>query len=180
VFENCPLTSITIPNSVLNIESEGLAGCTTLTEVTIGNSVTNIGDYAFLNCYNLNEVYFTGDSPIAGSWMFLEANLATVYYLPGTAGWGPTFGSGFDTAPTALWNPQAQTGDGSFGVFGFNITGSSNLVIVVEAATNLTDPAWVPVGTNTLNTFVGTNGTSYFSDPQWANYPNRFYRFRSP
>ena len=83
-----------------------------------------------------------------------------------------------------LWNPQAQTADGSFGVqnnqFGFNITGSSNLVIVVEASTDMSNPAWIPVGTNTLNTFVGTNGTSYFSDPQWTNYPNRFYRFRSP
>ena len=26
---------------------------------------------------------------------------------------------------------------------------------------------------------VGANGTSYFSDPQWTNYPQRFYRLRS-
>ena len=64
--------------------------------------------------------------------------------------------------------------------FGFNITGSSNLVIVVEAYTDFANPLWQPVQTNTLNTFIGTNGTSYFSDPQWANYPARFYRFRSP
>jgi hypothetical protein len=25
-----------------------------------------------------------------------------------------------------------------------------------------------------------TNGSFYFSDAQWANYPNRFYRIRSP
>jgi hypothetical protein len=78
-----------------------------------------------------------------------------------------------------LWNPQAQTGDGSFGVqsngFGFNITGSSNLVIVVEACTNLSNPIWTPIGTSTL-----TNGTSYFSDPQWTNNPAAFYRLRSP
>jgi hypothetical protein len=83
-----------------------------------------------------------------------------------------------------LWNPQAQTGDGSFGVrtnqFGFNIIGSSNLVIVVEAGTNFASPVWTPVATNTLNTFVGTNGTSYFSDAQWTNYPARFYRLRAP
>ena len=64
--------------------------------------------------------------------------------------------------------------------FGFNITGSSNLVIVVEACTDFANPVWQPVQTNTLNTFIGTNGTSYFSDPQWTNYPARFYRFRSP
>ena len=32
-----------------------------------------------------------------------------------------------------------------------------------------------PVATNTL-----TGGQSVFSDPQWTNYPNRYYRLRSP
>jgi hypothetical protein len=89
----------------------------------------------------------------------------------------------FDGLPTVLWNPQAQTSDGSFGVqtngFGFNITGSSNLVIVVETCINLANPSWTSVSTNTLNTFIDTNGSSYFSDPQWTNYPSRFYRLRS-
>jgi len=78
-----------------------------------------------------------------------------------------------------LWNPQIQTGDGSFGVqanqFGFNITGNSNLVVVVQACTNLATPVWSPVATITLN-----GGQSYFSDPQWTNYPNRFYQLSSP
>jgi hypothetical protein len=46
---------------------------------------------------------------------------------------------------------------------------------MVEACTNFTNPVWQPVQTNTL-----TGGSSYFSDPQWTNYPARFYRFRSP
>ncbi len=87
-------------------------------------------------------------------------------------------------AASGIIHAQMQTSDGSFGVqnnqFGFNITGSSNLVIVVEAATNLVNPVWLSVATNTLNTFVGTNGTSYFSDSQWTNYSGRFYRLRSP
>jgi hypothetical protein len=51
----------------------------------------------------------------------------------------------------------------------------SGQTIVVEAATNLSNPNWIPVATNTV-----TSGTSYFSDPQPANLPNRFYRLRSP
>jgi hypothetical protein len=99
----------------------------------------------------------------------------TVYYLPGTTGWdAPLAGH-----PPVLWNPQVQTSGASFGVltnaFGFTITGSSNLVIVVEGCTNLANPAWSVVGTNTL-----TGGSSYFSDPQWMNYPRRFYRLSSP
>src|SRR5512134_3133288 len=100
----------------------------------------------------------------------LRSNV-TVYYLPGTTGWGTTFAG----RPVVLWNPLVQTGDASFGVrtnrFRFTITGASNLVLVVEAATNLANPAWIPVGTNTL-----TGGASYFSDPEWTNHPARFYR----
>ncbi len=59
--------------------------------------------------------------------------------------------------------------------FGFNITGSSNLTVVVEACTNLSNQAWLPVYTNTL-----TGGTMLFSDPDWTNFPGRFYRVRSP
>ena len=59
--------------------------------------------------------------------------------------------------------------------FGFNITGTSDLVVVVEACTDLANPVWSPLGTNTL-----TGDSSYFSDPQWTNYPGRFYRLRSP
>jgi hypothetical protein len=35
--------------------------------------------------------------------------------------------------------------------------------------TALADPIWTPIFTNALS-----NGTSYFSDPEWTNYPARF------
>jgi hypothetical protein len=136
-----------------------------------------MGSYAFQGCSNLTAIYFQGNPPTPTNNLtaFLGDTNGIVYYLPGTTGWGATFGG----LPTVLWNPQAQTGDGSFGVlsnqFGFNITGSSNLVIVVEASTNLMNSSWIPVATNTL---IG--GTFYFSDPQWTNYPARFYRLSSP
>jgi hypothetical protein len=67
----------------------------------------------------------------------------------------------------------------SFGVqtngFGFIISWATNIPVVVEASTDLANPNWSPVATNTL-----TGGSAYFSDPQWANYPVRFYRLRSP
>ena len=77
-----------------------------------------------------------------------------------------------------LWNPP-QTRITSIGAgtnqFGFTLAGSSGLVIVVEACTNLANPTWSPVKTNTL-----TGDSSYFSDPQWTDYPSRFYHLRSP
>jgi hypothetical protein len=102
---------------------------------------------------------------------------ATVYYLPGTTGWEPSIsGPG---RPTKLWNPLAQTSDGSFGVrqnrFGFNITGTADIPLIVEASTNVTVRSWVPLQSCTL-----TNGLLYFSDPQWTNYASRVYHIRSP
>ena len=81
--------------------------------------------------------------------------------------------------PVALWNPQIQTSDGSFGVrsnqFGFTITGTASIPIVVEACTDLAGGVWTPLQTCTI-----TNGSIYFSDQQWTNYPGRFYRLHSP
>ena len=65
--------------------------------------------------------------------------------------------------------PSMQTNQ-----FGFNMTWASGMTVVVEAAANFANPAWLPVGTNTL-----TDGSSYFSDPQWTNYPALFYRLRA-
>ena len=59
--------------------------------------------------------------------------------------------------------------------FGFTITWADNRVIVVEVNTDLADPVWTPVGTNTLS-----GGSSYFSDPEWKNNSRRFYRVRAP
>jgi hypothetical protein len=101
----------------------------------------------------------------------------TVYYLPGTTGWA-TFDDDSGLGPAVLWNPQAQTGDGCFGVqtnqFGFNITGTTNIPIVIEACADLASSVWVPLQSCTL-----TNGSLYFCDPQWTNYPCRFYRISS-
>jgi hypothetical protein len=69
-----------------------------------------------------------------------------------------------------------QTSHASFGVqqnrFGFNITGTAGIPIVVEASST---GLWAPLQSCTL-----TNGLIYFSDPQWTNYSSRFYRIRSP
>ena len=93
-----------------------------------------------------------------------------MYYLAGTTGWGSTFGE----APTMLWNPEAVTPGFSGGQFGFNLTGPANAMIVIEVCTNLSNPVWLPIATNTLS----ASGTSAFIDH--SNYPSRFYRFTSP
>ena len=181
-FYDCfGLISVTIPNGVISIGVYAFWDCYGLRSLMIPNSATSIGQYAFEGCTNLHQAYFQGNAPpvngMAGSSdnTVFYGESGKAYYLPGTTGWGATFGGW----PTALWNPQAQASDSNFGVrsnrFGFTITGTTNIPIVVEAGTNLTSGVWTP-----LLTCILTNGSVYFSDLQWTNYTSRYYRLRSP
>jgi BspA type Leucine rich repeat region (6 copies) len=150
-------------------------GCSGLSSVTIPASVTNIDSSALRLCTNLSAVYLKGNPPTLGADTFDFDPNATMYYLPGTTNWGALFGG----HPTALWRPQIQTRDPSFGVrtnqFGFPFTWASGRTVVVEVSPAPASQDWSPIATNTL-----TADSSCFSDGQWANYPKRFYRLRSP
>jgi len=190
-FEGCSgLTRLSIPESVTNIDNAPygkgvygglLYGCSSLTNVVVGKGLSYLGIGGFFGCSNLLSVYFKGDAPTpgtlipGGAFVFGYDSPATVYYLPRTRGWG----SAYAGQPAVLWNPQVQTGDPSFGVrlnsFGFNITGTADIPLVIEACTNLVDGEWAPLQSCTL-----TNGLLYFSDAQWRNRQSRLYRIRSP
>ncbi len=198
-FAGCNrLASVKIPDGVLSLGDDAFSGCTSLAEVAIGNGVTSIGKEAFYNCPKLAAVtiparvnrigcqafvaclalerlYFKGGAPKVDPTAFVGLNSLTVYHLPGATGWSSALGG----RPVVLWNPQVKIGDASFGVqnhrFGFTITGTSGLVVVVEACAGLANPAWLPLQTNSL-----AGGSSYFNDPQWTNYSSRSYRLRMP
>jgi hypothetical protein len=183
-FENCSsLYDVTLPSTVTSINNMAFSSCSSLTNITIPASVNNLGFSAFGQCSNLKAVYFLGNAP-SGMFVFEGADDAIAYHLAGTTGWGAYFGGMSPDSPmmggipTALWTvstpitlqlPGYHFG-GNSNQFGFTITGSANQV-VVEACTNLANPSWLPISTNTL-----TGGTTTFSDPNWVNYPGRFYR----
>ncbi|MGA2750468.1 MAG: leucine-rich repeat domain-containing protein [Verrucomicrobiota bacterium] len=177
-FQECyGLTHVSIAGSVTNIGQGAFYYCFGLASVTIGNGLTSIGQSAFFCCTHLTAIWFAGNAPACGWWAFSGDTNATAYYLPGTTGW-----SSFSVntgVSTVLWNPLIQVGGSNFGVqgnqFGFNITGTTNIPIVVEACTDLVNPVWVPLQTNAL-----TNGSFYFSEPLQTNSPGRFYRISSP
>jgi len=169
--------SYTVPNGVTNVMDYAFSFCNLLTTVTFPASLTSLEFNAFFSAGAISAFYFEGNAPFTAGFNPFSGVSGTVYYLPDTTGWSDFLA---DTGlPEVPWNAQAQTGDGSFGVqnqqFGFNITGTSNLVAVVAACTNLASPVWSPLQTVTL-----TNGTYYFSERFSTNTPARFYQVSMP
>jgi hypothetical protein len=197
-FADSPsISSVTLPDTVTGIGNGAFFGCGSLKNITFGSHITSIGvnafDYcplqvlvipasvtnlangAFANCSALKSIYFLGDPPVLGSGVFSGDGNTTVYYLASATGWTTNYGG----RPAVLWNPAISTANTNFGVvngrFGFDVTGSTNFSFIVSACTNLANPIWVPLQTNTL-----TNASYYFSDPNWSNYPSRFYSITVP
>src|SRR5262249_3383154 len=113
---------------------------------------------------------FLGNAPSAGTLVFGSAGPKTIYYSPGTSGWGATY-AGFPTAPLvpSISAPGVQRGQ-----FGFYVSGPAGMSVVVEATTTLNGGTWLPQQTNTL-----TGGPWYFTDPAWRSHLSQFFRARS-
>ena len=179
-FSGCyGVTSITFGNRVTSIGDYAFYGCSGVTSITIANSVTSIGYRAFEACTNLTGVHCEGNAPTTvGSSVFVGATHATVYYLPGTTGWGTTFGER-PTAPWVLPSPIILTN--SHQLWSNNqrlrfsgLVGNQCLGCGRSLHGTWPIPSGPPVSTNAL---VG--GWSDFRDPGWKESPNRFYRIRS-
>jgi hypothetical protein len=167
------LTNITIGNGVTDIGTMAFNGCDALKQIVMGNSVAKMGGSAFISCIQLKSVCFLGNAPILGAGVFAGVT-PTIYYLPGTTGWGPTWGG----RPTAWWYlPYPVILRNSIGIktnqFGFMISWATNKPVMIEGRGKLGSDSWTRIQTNTL-----TGGTAYFNDPEWTKYPTRFYRSR--
>ena len=163
------LQNLTLPSRLISIGDYAFLGCFNLTSLVMPKSVTWLGNGAFQGCRSLGSIYFAGDAPSLGTSVFGIAGWysdpATVYYLPGSTGWGTNYGG----LPTVLWNPQLQLTGGVV-----QVTGNTNIPVVVEACTNLASPVWTPLQNTTL-----TGGTLSITDAP-PNAGSRFYRVRSP
>ena len=144
VFYNCSaLTNITIGNQVTSIGRWAFRQCRSLTNIIIPSSVTYIGSLAFASCSSLHQIHFEGNAPTSGGTIFF-VEPGTVYYLPGTLGWGTNYDGPPTGWPTAQWyQPQPQILGSGYGLgvqsnrFQFTISWATNTSVVMDASTNL-------------------------------------------
>ena len=82
-FENCPITSITIPETATSIDKNAFMN-TKLKEIVIPNGVTKLGQNAFKNCSELTTVKVgKGVTTFGGYDVFNSCPKLTTIYLPG-------------------------------------------------------------------------------------------------
>jgi hypothetical protein len=186
-FESCTaLKGVTIPNNVTTVGYHVFDDCTSLTDAIIGSGLTYYSWYqiwsatAFSDCSNLTSIYLTSGNPYFTWNPTNQIATPTAYYLPYLSYLqGPANFTNIHGLPTAPWLPRIQNSDASFGFhanqFGFNISWASGTVVEVDACTNLANPVWTFVGDYYLY-----DDSIFFSDLQWTNYPDRFYRIGWP
>ena len=76
-FDSPNLSSVIIPNSVINIEDYAFYGCVNLTAVAIPQSVTNLGDYAFGLCSAITSLYIPNNITYIGVGAFKGCSALT-------------------------------------------------------------------------------------------------------
>ena len=102
MFQNCGITSITLPNTVTELGYRVFHNCINLTEINLDSSLTTIGDYVFDSCTGLTSVNLPSSVTQLGAACFynctnlttvnLPKNVNTYKYAGQTTNYGPFYG----------------------------------------------------------------------------------------
>lgn len=82
VFSRCPITSVSIPNTVTKIGGYAFSNCTSLTSISIPNSVTEIDEYAFRECTKLTSISLPNTLTTIAKGVFYECSSLSSVVIP--------------------------------------------------------------------------------------------------
>jgi hypothetical protein len=143
-FDTCRgISSVTIPNSVINIGNSAFGSCWNLTNLTIPNSVTTIGNHAFTQCTSLTTLTIPNSVTAIGLEAFSQCTSLTSVMIPD----GVIY-----IEPWAFWNcynltsayffGNAPTTSTNFGDCVFDDTAPSFKIYYIQGKSGWTTPTW--------------------------------------
>ena len=176
-FDMCNrMTSVTIPNSVTSIGIYAFEYCSRLTSVTIPNSVTSIGDHAFYRCTRMTSVSIPNSVTTIGDYAFNECSRLTSVTIPNSV---TTIGDYAFEECSGLTSVTIGNSVCSIGAKAFYCENLATVVSLIENALTI-DFAWKSsyFPPFSQNTFM--NGTLYvpkgskvlYEDNDWNNFRN--------
>jgi hypothetical protein len=113
-FNGCTnLTSMTIPNSVINIGEYAFNGCTSLTSIEIPNSIISIGQAAFSGCTSLSSIEIPNSVISIGQAAFADCTSLTSVTIPNSVTSIGIVAFGGCTGLTSVTIPNSVTSIGN-------------------------------------------------------------------
>ena len=102
-FDGCGhLTTVSLPRSLTYIGNDAFSACWGLASLTIGDQVTSIGEYAFEYCIGLTSITIGSSVDSIGDNAFLGCNtLSSVEYTGSITGWCGINFSNYNSNPVA-------------------------------------------------------------------------------
>ena len=100
-FQECAITSISLPATLTSIPSGSFNGCQQLTSVTLAEGITTIGAGAFANCTSLEDIYLPETITEMSGWYIFgncpSLKKVNIPKLVNTLGNGCFLNSGIET-----------------------------------------------------------------------------------
>lgn len=102
-FRGCKaLTSITLPNTLLEVRSTAFRDCSSLLSVTLPNKVESIGSNIFYDCSSLESLYIPASVKSTGSNLFRGCNKLHIVVDANNQNFSSLDGSFFNKSQTTL------------------------------------------------------------------------------
>ena len=179
-FNHCTLLeSVTIPESVTNIQS-GAFAYSGVYGLTIPQNVSFIGEYAFHGCRQLSRIAFLGDEPeepYFPQWLFYETMVQAIYYRAGTS-WNHSYAD-IPTVRCTATIPELIPHPWILSDFPGLVTDEDYELAAAADQDGDGMPSWEEyvAGTSRTNIYDYFS-ISYISNPgiiSWPSVSNRFY-----
>lgn len=77
-FKNSDIVTVSIPDTVVTINSNAFLWCSSLKDVSLGNGVKTLGEYAFYHCKSIENIFIPESVTYLGKFAFSECDPSTI------------------------------------------------------------------------------------------------------